>query len=79
MTVTDRELLRSVDIGIAVASALEKHHPKEFNLAKFGTLVGSPDATQDVKNGVSLPESHGRWSAALASFLERRERYLIYR
>ncbi len=79
MTVTDRELLRSVDIGIAVASALEKHYPKEFNLPKFETLVGNPEATLDVKNGVSLPESHGRWSAALASFLERRERYLIYR
>ena len=79
MTVTDRDLLRSVDIGIAIATALQKHYPKEFTLPKFETLVGNPAATRDIKDGVSLPESHARWSPALASFLERRERYLIYR
>lgn len=79
MTVTDRELLRSVDIGIAIATALQKHYPQEFTLPKFETLVGNPEATRDIKDGVSLPGSHARWSSALAPFLERRERYLIYR
>lgn len=79
MTVTDRELLRPVDIGIGLATTLQRLYPKDFNLPKFETLVGNKDATAGIKDGLSLPEFHAAWSPQLKGFLERRERYLIYR
>ncbi len=79
MTLSDRELLRPVDVGIALATTLQRLYPMEFNLPKFETLAGNPMTTRGVKNGDPLTEFHAQWSPQLAGFLARRERYLIYR
>ena len=78
LVMKDREKLASVDLGIAVALALQRQYPTNFALTKLNSLLpGERDPGSD-KSGKTLTEIKQSWAADLQAFKTRRERYLIY-
>jgi uncharacterized protein YbbC (DUF1343 family)/CubicO group peptidase (beta-lactamase class C family) len=78
MTVTDRDALRPVDVGLAVATTLQRLYPKEFQIKKFGTLIGHEESVKLVTKGTSLARLHQLWATPLTEFISRRARYTLY-
>ncbi len=79
MLVTDRDRLRAVDVGIAIALTLERLYPREFALDKVNTLLQRAETIEAIKAGKSLPEIKQSWAAELEQFKQRREQYLLYK
>ncbi|HEX7421071.1 MAG TPA: DUF1343 domain-containing protein [Thermoanaerobaculia bacterium] len=74
-TITDRKTLRPVDLGIAVATILERDYPSQFPLDKMQRLVRHPATLDAIRAGKPLGEIHSLW---ISDFAERRAKYLLY-
>ena len=77
-TITDRNALNAVDVGLAIALTLERLYPKEFALAKVNTLLQHPATIEAIKAGKPLEAITGQWATELADFRKKREPFLIY-
>lgn len=74
-TITDRKSLRSVDLGIAIATILARDYPAQFPLDKMQRLLRHPATLEAIRQGRSLGEIHSLW---VSDFAERRAKYLLY-
>jgi len=77
--VTDRDVLRAVDIGLAAASFLQRHHSGDFETRKFNTLLLDQGVLEQIRRGVAWEEVREGWEASLEAFRQRREPFLLYR
>jgi len=75
MTITDRHALRSVDVGIAIATTLVRDYGAQFPADKMQRLLRHPATLDAIKAGKSLAEIHELWRT---DFEARRARYLLY-
>lgn len=78
ITVTDREKVRSADLGLLLASTLEGLHPGALNLKAALRLIGDGptlDALLARKPAADIPKL---WQAALNKFDARRKPHLLY-
>ena len=76
-TVTDRNVFDSPEFGAELLSALHHLYP-EFQLEKAAYLVKNVDTMQALKNNVDPRKIAEGWTAELAAFEHRRQRYLLY-
>jgi uncharacterized protein YbbC (DUF1343 family) len=76
--VTDRAAVRSMRVGLEIASVLEKDYPNKFDLAKTIALLGNDATVQQLKQGVAPEQIIASWSATLDAFEELRQKYLLY-
>lgn len=76
--ITDREALRPVALGIAIASTLQRLYPKAFALDKVGTLLNHRETLQALRAGQAWRATASRWETETAAFLQRREAFLLY-
>ena len=74
-TITDRKTLRPVDVGIAVATILERDYPSQFPLDEMPRLLRHPATLDAIRAGKPLGEIHALW---VSDFAERRAKYLLY-
>ena len=77
--ITDREPLRSVDVGMVIALTLRRLYPSDFALDKLQTLLQQADTMEAIKAGTSLGEIKRDWSVGVEKFRQRRKPYLLYR
>lgn len=77
--VTDREQFRATDLGMLLASTLQRLHPGELKLEKMAALLGDEATLEAIRKGSPLAEILKVRDAGMAGFLERRERFLTYR
>lgn len=77
--VTDRDRLRAVDTGIALAKVLHEHYPEQFALEKVNTLLQHRSSIESIKSGQSLATIKQAWVTDLEEFKKRREKYLLYK
>ncbi len=75
MTITDRRALRSVDVGIAMATVLYRLYPQQFDLQKLPRLLRHPATLDAIRAGEPLDAIHKLW---ISDFMERRAKYLLY-
>ena len=75
----DRQECSVVDVGIAIAQAIYRLYPQEFEIDKLNRLLGHPATVDAIKAGKSRAEIRELWAADLKEFSKRRERYLLYR
>ena len=75
---TDRDHCNVVDIGIAIAQALHRFYPKDFDVEKFNRLLVHSATVEGIKAGQSLAEIRQTWSTELEQFKQRRAAYLLY-
>lgn len=78
VAITDREALRPVDVGVAVACALQGLYSKEFKLSLVDTLLNRAASVKAIRGGDSWKKVAGGWNGELAAFLERRKAFLRY-
>jgi uncharacterized protein YbbC (DUF1343 family) len=79
LTVTDRDNFTSVLMGLEIAEALHRLYPREFQIAKMITLLGSQSTVERLQSGDSPKDIESAWAAELEKFRAMRAKYLIYR
>ena len=77
--VTDRAAMRSMRIGIEIATLLHKRYPKEFEVDKLIGLVGSDETIRQLQAGTPAEQIVGGWSADLTTFDAARRKYFLYK
>lgn len=78
MTVTDRAALRSVTLGVEIATALRDLHPSDWKRERFADLLASGAAVTRFERGDSAGTIVAGWAAEQMNFERRRARYLMY-
>ncbi|MFC5456349.1 exo-beta-N-acetylmuramidase NamZ domain-containing protein [Prosthecobacter fluviatilis] len=78
MAITDRTALNAVDVGIAIASTLQRLYPKEFKLALVDTLLNRAASVNEMRAGGSWKKIVAAWATESQAFETRRERFLKY-
>ena len=78
LSVTDRESVQPVDVGVQVALTLQKLHPKDFALEKMQTLLQDASSIEAIRAGKNLSEVKAAWEKALEAFRVRRQAVLLY-
>jgi uncharacterized protein YbbC (DUF1343 family)/CubicO group peptidase (beta-lactamase class C family) len=76
--VTDRAAFRSVDLGIALACILQKHHGDKLELAKASKLLGDAAALEAITTGSTPEKIKTAWLPELEVFQKRRAPFLLY-
>jgi hypothetical protein len=77
--VTDRKGLRSVRMGVEIASAIYKQHGNAFEIDKNLRLIGSPRVLERIKAGEDAAQIAASWSNDEGRWRLLRARYLIYK
>ena len=78
LTVRDRSRFEPVQAGLAVARALRRLYPREWEFAKLDRLLVHPEAIRAIDAGLSLDAIVETYRAELALFMTKREKYLLY-
>jgi uncharacterized protein YbbC (DUF1343 family)/CubicO group peptidase (beta-lactamase class C family) len=76
--ITDRDALRPLDLGIVLASVLQRRHAGELAIDRMLTLLGDRPTLEAIKAGKPLSEIKALWSSGLIDFEARREPWLLY-
>jgi len=77
--VTDRAAVRSVRMGIEIATILKKRYPNDFDPSKLITLVGNQQTIDMLVNGDSPDAIVNSWTSSLTAFDATRRKYFIYK
>lgn len=75
---TDRVALNAPQLGIELAAALYRLHPKRFQIGNTLGLIGSSDTLEAIKSGIDPRAASAHWHADLDAFSALRAKYLIY-
>jgi uncharacterized protein YbbC (DUF1343 family) len=78
IVVTDRAAVRSVRLGVELASALTKMAPDKFLMDANVRLMGAPADIAKIKSGDDAAAIAAAWSSAEARWRLLRAKYLIY-
>jgi uncharacterized protein YbbC (DUF1343 family) len=78
LTVTNREALRPVALGVEVAVALRDLHPVDWKRENLITLLANRDAFERIKRGETADEIVKSWEKGLEEFRRRRAPFLLY-
>ncbi|HEY6170284.1 MAG TPA: exo-beta-N-acetylmuramidase NamZ domain-containing protein [Verrucomicrobiae bacterium] len=78
LTITDREKLNAVDLGLVLAQTLQRLYPTNFALAKMSNLLQSAPTLEAIRAGKSLDEIKQSWATGLEEFRQRRAKFLLY-
>jgi uncharacterized protein YbbC (DUF1343 family)/CubicO group peptidase (beta-lactamase class C family) len=68
----------AVRAGLALALALHKLYPKDFEPRRMMTIVGNEAVVSAIARGASLAEVEALYAADLKAFAERRKPFLLY-
>jgi len=75
----DRGAVRSMRLGLEIASLLHKLYPQNFDVSKTTTLLGNDETVQKLQSGASASEITSSWQLALADYDKTRRRYFLYK
>ena len=78
ITVTDRDALAPVALGIEVAVALRDLHPADWLIEKFLNLLSNRDSFERLQKGETAESIVRSWKKGQDAFLTRRSRFLLY-
>jgi uncharacterized protein YbbC (DUF1343 family)/CubicO group peptidase (beta-lactamase class C family) len=78
VAVRDRNEFEPVQTGLAIARALRRLNPHEWDFDKLDRLVGDPRVVRAIDAGLPLTAIVDTYRANLAEFVSRREKYLLY-
>jgi uncharacterized protein YbbC (DUF1343 family) len=78
VVVRDRTQFEPVRTGLAIARALRRLHPHEWDFGKLDRLVGDARVIKAIDDGVPLAAIVDTYRAELAAFVNKREKYLLY-
>jgi uncharacterized protein YbbC (DUF1343 family) len=79
LTVTDRDALRPVALGIEIAVALRDIYPTTWRREKFLTLLANGDTFDRLERGEAADAIVKSWEVPVEAFRKRRAQFLLYR
>ncbi len=75
----NRDKLRIMDAGIALAQILHQDYPDAYSLKNLNTLLLHTPTMEAIRRGDSLRQIHSLWAPELKDFKKRRAAFLLYR
>jgi len=78
IAITDRDVLDAPELGIELASALDRLYPKQFELQKMNTLLANRGVLDAMAAGEDPRSIEEKWQPALAGFARKRQMALLY-
>jgi uncharacterized protein YbbC (DUF1343 family)/CubicO group peptidase (beta-lactamase class C family) len=78
VVVTDRNALDAPEMGLEIASALQKLYPDQYRIAALDTLMVSKGSLDAVSAGEDPRRIAEDWQDAIGNFQKLRARYLLY-
>jgi len=78
LTITERNALRPVTMGVAIALVLHRLYPNDFALDKIAPLLRDPATLEAIRANKPLSEIVSMWRDDEAAFAARRAKYLLY-
>lgn len=80
LIITDREMMRPLQVAVHLFVALKKHYPKELELREnLERLIGISTFRRSVENLHSPEEILAGWESGIQDFAKARQKYLLYR
>jgi uncharacterized protein YbbC (DUF1343 family)/CubicO group peptidase (beta-lactamase class C family) len=76
--IDDWSRFQPVRTGVAIACALRRLYPDDWQAERYNTLLGNDAAFEALKAGKSWREIEKGWQAELVRFRERRRPHLLY-
>jgi len=77
-TVTGRDSLRPVALGIEIAVALRDLYPVDWQREKLISLLANRDTFERLERSDTADSTARSWEKGLDGFRERRAKYLLY-
>ena len=77
--VLDKRAVRSMTMGMEIASVLRQLYPDKFDVQKMLFLVGNEQTIRQLQEGVPATEIVKGWDADLKTFEVMRRKYLLYK
>jgi uncharacterized protein YbbC (DUF1343 family) len=78
LRVEDRAVFEPVRTGIAIALALRKLHPKEWDASRLHKMIGDPAITTAILKARPLDYVEALFQEDLGAFRSKRLKYLLY-
>ncbi len=78
VSVTDRNALQTMRMGMEIAAALAKLYPDQFKVAKLIELLGNAETIRQLAGGEDPASIVAGWSKGIESFRRVRVKYLLY-
>ncbi len=75
---TDRDRCAVIDVGIALALAVQRLYPELFKAETMAACIGDDATVAAIKAGKTLAEIKAGWTEGLAEFDARRRTFLLY-
>ncbi len=77
--ITDRDALDSPELGVELASALQRLYPREHKMERMILLLGNQSVFDAIQRGDDPRRIARSWQGSLKKFKRLRQRYLLYR
>lgn len=78
LRVTDRAKFEPVKTALTLALAMQELHASEWDLDHVERMLQSKSALEAIKAGKSADVIAATWASPLATFVKKRERFLLY-
>ncbi len=78
ISLADRQALDSAALGVEIICALNRCYPRDFEIDKTLSLIGSRPVFQAIKDGQDPKSIAALWQAPLEQFRLLRSKYLLY-
>ena len=79
IVLTDRDALNAVDVGLTIATTMQRLYGTNFAADKMQVLLREPAVLAGIKSGKTPTELKASWAADLEAYRKRREPFLLYR
>jgi SSS family transporter len=79
ITVTDRNVLDSPELGVEILSTLHKLYPENFHLERAANLLANAATLDAITRGDDPRSIAATWQSALSDYKTAREQYLLYK
>lgn len=79
MTITDRQTFDPIRLGFEVAHILVTEFGDHWDSSRYMRLLGNQETFDAVRKGLPYDEIVESYQPGLLEFIERREKYLLYR
>lgn len=78
ITVTDRDALRPVALGLELAAALRALHPGDWDRSRLVGLIANADTVARIERGDPPESIVTSWQRGVSAFRSRRAKWLLY-
>jgi uncharacterized protein YbbC (DUF1343 family) len=75
----DRAAVRAMNMGLEIATLLQRMYPQNFDASKTIVLLGNAETVQKLKDGAPPSDIVSSWHTALSDYDKTRQHYFLYK